>query len=482
MSNLTNQPRIRFAPSPTGSPHIGSVWQALLEWLACKSRNGTFILRIEDTDRSRYVEPAESEIFSALDWLGLTIDESPLGGGQVGPYRQSERLNIYREHADKLVQKGAAYYCFCTSERLEQLRTEQQANNQATRYDRKCLQLDQEDIETKLFKEEPYVLRLKVPLPGETSFDDIIRGKISFLNETIDDQVLVKSDGWPTYHLASVVDDHLMGIKDVIRGEEWLSSTPKHILLYQAFGWDIPNFAHLPLILGNDKAKLSKRHGSAHLSQFIKDGYLPEAMINFLSLLGWNPKTEEEIFSLEELVQRFKLEDVNKSGAIFNHEKLDWFNAHYIKKLSVNELYQRSVEFVDYSKYNESQAKRALQVVQDRLVKLSELPEQIDSILNLPNYEGDILIWKKSTKEGAKEALTRMYGLIENMVLEEVDQIDKEIKAYMTDYGMIVGDTLWPLRVALSGRKNSPNPFELLWVLGKEISLSRIEEAINKLK
>lgn len=481
MSKLSSRPRIRFAPSPTGSPHIGSVWQALLEWLACKSRNGEFIVRIEDTDRSRYVESAEREIFDALDWLGLSIDESPQGGGQVGPYRQSERLDIYRKYADELLQKKVAYYCFCTSERLDKLRAEQQAKKEPTRYDRHCLNLDQEDIEKRLFKNEPFVLRLKVPLVGETKFDDIIRGEVVFANETIDDQVLVKSDGWPTYHLASVVDDHLMGVKDIVRGEEWLPSTPKHILLYEAFGWDVPTFAHLPLILGPDKAKLSKRHGSAHLSEFIEDGYLSEAMINYLSLLGWNPKTEEEVFSLEQLVERFRLEDVNKSGAIFNHDKLDWFNAYYIKQLSIDELYERSRNFVDYSKYDGEQIKKALAVVQERLVKLSELPEQLDSVLKIPDYEGGLLVWKKGTKEGAKDALEKMETLVSNMVLEETDQIEKEIKAYIADNELGVGDTLWPLRTALSGSKNSPTPFELLWVLGKDISLHRIKEAIQKI-
>lgn len=482
MSELSVKPRIRFAPSPTGSPHIGSVWQALLEWLACKSRNGTFILRIEDTDRSRYVETAENEIFNALDWIGLSIDESPKHGGEFAPYRQSERLQIYRKYADELLQKGSAYYCFCSSERLNELRAEQQARKEATRYDRKCLELDREDIEKRLFNNESFVLRMKVPVSGETTFYDLIRGRVSFLNETIDDQVLIKSDGWPTYHLASVIDDHLMGIKDVIRGEEWLSSTPKHILLYEAFGWKVPNFAHLPLILGPDKAKLSKRHGSAHLSEFIKDGYLPEAMINFLALLGWNPKTEEEIFSLEELVQRFKLEDVNKSGAIFNHDKLDWFNAYYIKQLSINDLIERSQRFVNYDKYPDQESViRAMQITQDRLVKLSEIEGLLDSIFVLPDYDENLLVWKKSDKAGAKHVLEILQTKIAGMILEDVAQIETEIKAFIADNELGVGDVLWPLRVSLSGSQHSPTPFELLWILGQQESLRRVGIALKKI-
>lgn len=474
-----NKVRIRFAPSPTGSPHIGSVWQVLLEWLACRSQKGTFILRIEDTDRNRFIETAEQEIYDALAWLGLSVDEGPIQGGGYGPYRQSERLDIYRKHADILIQKGAAYFCFCTPDRLTKLREEQQANKQPVGYDRHCRKYDREDIEKRLYAGEPYVIRMKVPDGGETSFVDQIRGQVSFLNDLIDDQVLMKSDGWPTYHLANVVDDHLMEISDVIRGEEWLSSTPKHLLLYQAFEWTPPTYAHLPLILGNDRSKLSKRHGSAHLAEFIAQGYLPEAMINFLALLGWNPKSDRELFTLAELIEAFKLSDVNKSGAIFNRDKLDWFNAHYIKSLSIDELSTRVAPLFT-KPYAEDSFHKALIVAQERAVRLSNFPSLIDDIINVEDYEVESLIWKKSTKEDTHSILEKLVPFVLEMDLSAMDKIEAQLKQYIAEHKLDTGSVLWPLRVALSGKKQSPSPFQLLWVLSPaEISV-RLTNALKK--
>lgn len=474
MSN--NKVRIRFAPSPTGSPHIGSVWQALLEWLACKSRNGTFILRIEDTDRSRLVESAEQEMYDALSWMGLSIDEGPSQGGAYGPYRQSERLAIYQKHVDILIQNGSAYHCFCTPDRLTKLREEQQATKQPVGYDRHCRTYDREDIEKRLFAGEPFVIRMKVPDGGETTFVDQIRGPVSFINDLIDDQVLMKSDGWPTYHLANVVDDHLMEITDVIRGEEWLSSTPKHLLLYKAFDWTPPTYAHLPLILGSDRSKLSKRHGSAHLKEFIEQGYLPEALINYLALLGWNPKTDRELFTLTELVEVFKLSDVNKSGAIFNREKLDWFNAHYVKSLSIEALAERVKSFMN-KEYKPNQYKKALAVAQERAVRLSEFPTLIDEILDLSDYEASALIWKKSNAEEAATIINNILPVVSEMDLSSISSIEEQIKSYIVQNNLDMGSVLWPLRVALSGKKQSPSPFQLLWVLSREEIVSRLNKA-----
>lgn len=472
-----NKVRIRFAPSPTGSPHIGSVWQALLEWLYCRNQNGTFILRIEDTDQTRFVPQAEQEIYDALTWLGLSIDESPLHGGSFGPYRQSERLEIYRKHADILLKNKSAYYCFCTPERLAELRERQQVNKQPVGYDRHCRKYDQEDIEKRLYAGQPFVIRMAVPNVGETTFIDKIRGLVTFLNENIDDQVLIKSDGWPTYHLANVVDDHLMSISQVIRGEEWLSSTPKHILLYQAFGWTPPEYAHLPLILGTDRSKLSKRHGSAHLAEFIAQGYLPEAMVNFLALLGWNPKNDREVFSLTELVEYFKLSDVNKSGAIFNRDKLDWFNALYIKNLDIKDFSDRCKNFITKN-YDKDQLTKVLRITQERIVKLSEVQALIDDILEVGEYVAEDLIWKKSNALATLSIFEELVEFVNNMDLADIAIIEQQLKKYIEEKKWGTGDALWPLRVALSGKKQSPSPFELLSVLTREQISARLDQAL----
>src|SRR3989338_2085436 len=331
MTNGTNNEiiavRTRFAPSPTGDPHVRSVWTALFNWLYARHYHGKFILRIEDTDRTRFIASAEMKIIEALRWFGLDYDEGPDIGGPFGPYRQSERLNLYQQYAEQLIANGAAYYCFCSPERLQEIRKEQKLRKTPIRYDGNCRNLDPQAAFSRRAAGEIAVVRLKIPFNGQTVVDDLIRGRVVFKNSVIDDQILLKSDGWPTYHLASVVDDHFMQINPVIRAEEWLSSTPKQLLLYQALGWTAPRFAHLPLILGSDRSKLSKRHGSMDALKFRDDGYLPEAVINFLALLGWNPKTNEEFFTRAELIKRFELKAVNKAGAIYDRQKLDWFKA-----------------------------------------------------------------------------------------------------------------------------------------------------------
>ncbi|MDO8582327.1 MAG: glutamate--tRNA ligase [bacterium] len=475
--------RVRFAPSPTGDPHIGSIWTALMNWLFARAKGGVFLLRIEDTDQARLIPGSSEKIIEMLKWYGLNYDE--------GPFYQSKRLNLYQKYADILVEKGNAYYCFCSTERLAELRKAAEANKQPSKYDRHCLSLSAEEIQKRVGGGlarrslgeggEKFVVRLKIP-EGKTSFIDLIRGKIEFENALIDDQVLLKSDGFPTYHLANVVDDYEMKISHVIRAEEWLSSTPKHIILYQAFGWKPPEFAHLPLILGADRSKLSKRHGATGALAFRNEGYLPEAMLNFLALLGWNSGTDQEIFSREELVKAFSLEAINKAGAIFNREKLDWVNGMYLRKLSIAEFAERAKPFLADAKAENVFIEKTLATVQERVKKLSELPALTHFYFKQPEYDGALLVWKKATLEITKDRLTKLSAFysssefpLDEKALEEVT------KAFITKEQFETGETLWPMRVALSGEKASPSPFQIAVVLGKEETIARLQIAISKL-
>src|SRR3989339_1833333 len=345
--------KTRFSPSPTGFLHIGSLRTALYNYLFAKKHGGTFLVRVEDTDRERLVEGAVESLIRTLETVGITYDEGPIlvdgrlsEKGPNGPYTQSQRLPIYKEHAQKLVEQGSAYYCFCSKERLEELRNQQQIAKLQTKYDRQCLKLDHEEISRRLAAGESHVIRLQIP-DGETTFQDEIRGPITISNSEIDDQVLMKADGYPTDHLAVVVDDHLMGVTHIIRGEEWISSVPKHVLLYNAFGFPMPSFAHLPLILNADKSKLSKRQGDVAVEDYLAKGYLPEALVNFVALLGFNPTGDREIYPVEELIDAFDLSCVNKSGAVFDHQKLDWMNGQYIKQLTNEELVIRCKTFLE---------------------------------------------------------------------------------------------------------------------------------------
>lgn len=335
MSNV----RVRFAPSPTGFVHVGSLRTALYNYLFARHHGGKFVLRVEDTDRARYTEGAVENLLETLEWSGLSDDEGPENNGDFGPYYQSQRLNIYHEYIEKLISNNFAYPCFCSEERLAKIREEQIGKKLTPKYDGHCRHISGDEL-IKRRKSEDHVIRLKIPPEGITKVSDIIRGEVQFQNEMIDDQVLLKSDGFPTYHLANVVDDHLMGITHVIRGEEWLISTPKHIILYDYFGWPIPQFAHLPLLLNPDRSKLSKRQGDVAVEDYRKKGYLPEALLNFVALLGWNRGDDEEIFSLEELIADFSLERVNKSGAVFNIEKLNWMNGIYIRSFRKRNIFQ----------------------------------------------------------------------------------------------------------------------------------------------
>lgn len=486
--------RVRFAPSPTGDPHIGSIWTALMNWLFARSQGGKFVLRIEDTDQARLVQGSSEKIIEMLEWYGLDFDE--------GPFYQSQRLNLYQKYADMLVGKGSAYYCFCSAERLAELRKAAEAEKRPSKYDRACCALDAKEIEKRKGSGEKFVIRLKVP-SGITSFNDLIRGKIEFKNELIDDQVLLKSDGFPTYHLANVVDDYEMKISHVIRAEEWLSSTPKHLILYEAFGWKPPEFAHLPLILGADRSKLSKRHGATGALAFRDEGYLPEAMLNFLALLGWSSGTDKEIFSREELVKAFSLEAINKAGAIFNREKLDWVNGMYLRKLSIVEFAERAKLFLEKTSpsnplslplskgekvgvlgegVDEAFLQRALATVQERVKKFSELPVLTHFYFKRPEYDGALLVWKKSTPEITKDRLKKLAAFYSASTFPANEKTLEDVtKDFIAKEKLEVGETLWPMRVALSGEKASPGPFEIAVVLGKEETIARLEKAIRML-
>lgn len=476
--------RVRFAPSPTGDPHVGNIRTALFNYLYARHTGGKFIVRIEDTDQVRLKEGSDQAIFDSLRWLGMNWDEGPDCGGPHAPYRQSERLELYKRHALELVEKGMAYYCFCSAERLDQMRQVQEAAKKAPMYDRKCLNLTKEEIKAKLDAGEPYVIRLKVPREGTTEFEDIIRGKVSFENSVVDDQVLLKSDGFPTYHLACVVDDHYMGITNVIRAEEWISSTPKHIILYEAFGWTPPRFAHCPMVLAPDRSKLSKRHGATGVKQFRDLGYLPEALVNFLAFLGWAPQDEREIFSLEELCEAFELERVNKAGAIFDMNKLDWYNGYYIRHITTEDLANRTLPFLEKAGIvpnDHHYLVKCVALVQERMKNLAEAPELLDFFFNEPEYESTLLIPKKSDAETSKKALAKCKEVLAGLDAWEHDAMEEALRKAAEELGIKSGQILWPLRAALTGKPASPGAFEVTLVLGKEEALARLDIALERL-
>lgn len=479
--------RTRFAPSPTGLLHVGGLRTALYGYLFAKKYQGDFVLRIEDTDQNRFVTGALEGLLNILSKMGLQADEGPFldSGGQVqqkgdyGPYIQSQRLELYAKYAQELLAKKQAYYCFCSSERLDDLRKTKEQNKQATRYDRKCLELTENEVTDLLAQKNPYVIRLKVPA-GEVSFTDLIRGEIKVKSEDIDDQVLVKSDGYPTYHLAVVVDDHLMKITHVIRGEEWLPSTPKHVLLYRALEWETPVFAHLANILNSDRTKLSKRQGDVAAEDFLQKGYLPEALINYLALMGWHPQGDNEFFTLSELVENFDLTKVQKSGAIFDPVKLDWMNHYYISKLSTEQLVSKISEYLP--KISPDLLEKLIIISQPRLNKLQDIQELAKPFMGLEDYEAKNIIFKKSdlvtTANSLTAVITELTGIGDDW---SVEVLEKSLSRVVSENLLTNGDVFWPVRYALSGLDKSPSPVELLWVLGKEESLRRLKIAQDKL-
>jgi glutamyl-tRNA synthetase len=488
MASTSRKVVTRFPPSPTGFLHIGSLRTALYNYLLARKHDGTFIVRVEDTDRERLVEGAVESLVRTLDDIGLDYDEGPIlidgqlsQKGSNGPYTQSARLEIYREHIDRLINAGNAYHCFCTKERLDTIRKQQQLAKLPTKYDRTCADLDPDNVAERVRAGESHVIRMRVQ-EGVTVFEDAVRGTVKIDNSEVDDQVLMKSDGFPTYHLAVVVDDNAMGVTHVIRGEEWISSVPKHIMLYRWFDFPLPVFAHLPLILNPDKSKLSKRQGDVAVEDYLSKGYLPEALLNYVALLGFNPSGDREVYSLQELKDGFELSKINKSGAIFDRVKMDWMNSQYIKKLSIDELEHRAKPFVSDA-WEGTDVRKVLSVEQDRLVRLDELAKSIQTYKELPDYDAELLIWKKSDREDAIAQLRAIRTVIENLSsFEDLALIETDITRYIKDNGLQNGNVLWPLRVALSGRSASPGPFELLWVLGKTESLSRVDQSIANLQ
>lgn len=490
--------RTRFAPSPTGYLHVGGLRTALFSYLFARKHGGQFLLRIEDTDRERYVEDAISNLLVSLKWAGIVPDEGVVldesgnvtQKGDKGPYIQSERLETYQTYIQQLLEKGHAYYCFCNKERLEELRKIQETNKLPTGYDGHCRALTADDVAAKKAEGGTFVIRMKMPKEGTTVFDDMVRGRVEFQNSLVDDQVLIKSDGFPTYHFAVVVDDHLMEITHVIRGEEWISSTPKHIMLYQMFGWEAPRFAHLSLLVNEQKQKLSKRHGDVAVLDFSKNGFLPEALVNFVAFLGWNPGDERELFTLAELEQDFSIEKISKAAAVFNREKLDWYNQQHIKLLSNAGLTDRVLPYlVESGLVKEAEltpeyrlwVENVVGLEKERLVTLKEAPEHL-SFMFAPTlqFEKELLVWKKSTAEDAKAKLAEMKEQLAAISDEKWNKVALEevIIAWIKEKGYGVGDVLWPTRVALSGQRNSPGPFEIMEALGKAKTLVRIESAI----
>ncbi len=468
----------RFAPSPTGNPHLGSLRNALYAWLVARKTGGKFLLRIEDTDRKRLKQESSEQILKMLEWVGIDWDDELV--------YQSDRKEIYKKYADTLLQDKKAYFCFCQEDRLEEMRKKQAEEGKQIGYDGKCLTLSEDEIKQNIDKGIPYAIRFKMP-DEDIVFEDVVKGEVRFKSGTQEDFVILKADGFPTYHFASVVDDYLQGINCVIRSDEWLSSVPKHISLYKALGWNQPKFAHLPLILAPDKSKLSKRHGSVSVFDFKNQGFLPQALINFVLLLGWHPKKgdEQEIFTIEEMIDKFSLTDVQLSPAIFDKDKLEWINSVYIKNSSLDYLADLTLPFfeeknIDLSEFD---LKKIIYLVQDRVRKLSDIPDEVEFLFNLPDYDGDMLIWKKSDKENTQKNIDFLLQWI-----EEIDEnswnrqyLEDFIKSKISDNGLGVGDVLWPMRVALTGMKNSPGPFECADALGKEKTIYRLELARKKL-
>ena len=487
---MTKQVRVRFAPSPTGYPHVGNIRTALFNWLFARHSGGKFVVRIEDTDVARTVDGALETILEGLKWLGLDWDEGPEVGGDYGPYFQSQRLSLYREAAERLIKQGDAYYCYCSSQRLKEMREEQSRRKQPPGYDRHCRNLSEAERAQKESEGITPVVRFKTPLEGSTRFNDLIWGEVVFDHSTIDDLVLLKSDGYPTYHLANVVDDHLMEISHVLRAEEWLSSTPRHLLMYQALGFEPPHFAHLPMILGNDRAKLSKRHGSVSITEYREKGYLPETMLNFLALLGWSLDDKTEIFSRAELIASFSLERISRTGAIFNQDKLNWMNGAYIRSLSLDDFTQRALPFLESNlpdavrrPLSIDYVRQVMPLVQERARTLAEIPELTDFFFaDELDYEPNLLIVKKMDRESSIQALAAVRNRLEPLQTFDTTSLETVVRPLADEMGLKTGQLFGTLRVAITGRMVAPPLFETMAVLGKERSMDRVSAALIKLR
>lgn len=484
--------RTRFAPSPTGFMHVGNLRSALYEYLVAKSQDGEFILRIEDTDQERLVEGSEDHIYETLEIVNLTYDEGPDIGGPHAPYVQSERLDRYLPYAKQLVDEGKAYYCFCSKERLNSLtqstdQTESSDKPEHFGYDRHCRELDQAEIKAKLASGQPYVIRQKMPLAGQTSFYDEIFGEISVDNKELEDQILLKSDGFPTYNFANVIDDHEMEITHVVRGSEYLSSTPKYNLLYEAFGWEIPKYVHLPLILGQDGTKLSKRHGATTFEELIKQGYLVEAIINYIAFLGWAPsKDTREIFSLAELTDVFRVSGISKSPATFDYGKLDWYNEQYIRKMD-KESFQAWIEPEIKGLFADKTYDLDLitEMLQNRITKKTDVPQILDFVKQPDPFNPEMYVHKRSklTPEIAEKVLKSIIERLATLDGFERETIHGLLMGLGPELELKTGQIMNPVRIALSGRQVTPGgSIELLLLLGQEESLQRLTNAVNNLE
>lgn len=477
--------RTRYAPSPTGFMHVGNLRTALYEYLIAKSQGGTFVLRIEDTDRERMVDGAVDVIYDTLRVAGLKHDEGPDIGGEYGPYVQSERKDMYLPYAEQLIAEGKAYRCFCTKERLEQIQSE----NVGGGYDRHCRDLPQEEIDRLLVEGTPYVIRQKMPIDGKTTFTDAVFGEITVDNCELQDQILIKTDGYPTYNFANVIDDHTMGITHVVRGCEYLSSTPKYNLLYEAFGWEIPTYVHLPLIMGKNEdgtvSKLSKRHGATGFADLIQEGYLPQAIINYIALLGWCPKDNREIFTLSELEKEFDISGISKSPSVFDYDKLTWLNGEYIRSMSLEEFTEIAMPyFRSACGDKEFDFMKIAAILHQRVTVLNQIPQMIDFFAELPEYDKELFYNKKSktTPENSPEMLGAVYQKLKELPQWDAQQIHDALISLAQEKEVKNGTVMWPARIAAAGKAVTPGgAVEILDILGREESLRRLETGLNKL-
>jgi len=469
--------RVRFAPSPTGYPHLGNIRTALFNWLFARHHNGKFILRVEDTDVARKVEGAVEAILDSLRWLGLDWDE--------GPYYQSQRLHLYREASNRLIKEDHAYPCYCSAERLQAMRQQQIKRNQPPKYDLRCRDLTQREKAQLEASGVTPVVRFKAPLEGETTFDDLIRGQLTFKNSTLDDFILLKSDGYPTYHLANIVDDHSMAISHVLRADEWISSTPRHVLLYQALNWQPPQFAHLPMILGPDRSKLSKRHGATTIVEYREQGYLPEAIFNFLALLGWSLDDRTELLSREELIKHFSLQRISKTGAIFNRPKLDWMNGVYLRRLGAEEFAQQATVFLDSDL--PSSVKRPLDkhyvrqvapLLQERAKTLGEIPHLADFFfVDELQYDTGLLSSKGMTSKSAANVIQTAIQRLKSTTAWDTGSLERTLRPLAAELDLSTGNFFGLLRVAITARTAAPPLFQTMAVLGREKCLNRLTAA-----
>ena len=477
--------KTRFAPSPTGRMHVGNLRTALYAYLIAKHDNGTFMLRIEDTDQERFLDGALEIIYRTLKQAGLSHDEGPDVDGGVGPYVQSERSaqGIYLKYAKQLIEQGDAYYCFCNKERLETLKTAI-SDKEIAMYDKHCWHLDKSDVEAKIAAGEPYVIRINMPTTGTTTFSDDIYGDITVPNEELDDMILIKSDGYPTYNFANVVDDHLMQVTHVVRGNEYLSSTPKYNRVYEAFGWEIPVYVHCPLITDEEHKKLSKRSGHSSYEDLLEQGFLSEAIVNYVALLGWSPQSNQEIFSLAELISEFDYHHMSKSPAVFDIVKLRWMNGEYIKKMEDEDFYQAALPHLEGTITKELDLKKIATMVKTRIEVFPDIPELVDFFEEVPEYDSVMYTHKKmkTNEETSLVVLKEVLPLLESQDSYSNDDLYTMLSAYVSEKGYKNGYVMWPIRTAVSGKQMTPaGATEIMEILGKAESIKRIKGAIEKL-